>query len=190
MNCLSLNADNLRNKLEELSTLVYIHNPDIIMVQELLPKNSEILPSTSQYTLEGYELFANEDSWERGVAIYIKNDIKATKIDSSTLIRQGKESVWVEVRLKNNDKLIVGSMYRSPNASRESSMELFGQMRCISDTQPSHLLIAGDFNLPDIDWELESSPNSLSNLSNIFMENYRDCFLYQHVMAPTHHRPG
>ena len=57
-------------------------------------------------------------------------------------------------------------------------------------THLSHLLIAGDFNLPDIDWELESSPNSLSNLSTIFMENYRDCFLYQHVMAPTHHRPG
>ena len=91
---------------------------------------------------------------------------------------------------KNNDKLLMGSVYRSPSAPREASLELFEQIRRISDSQPSHLLITGEFNLPDIDWELESSPNSLTNLGTIFMECYRDCFLYQHVMAPTHHRHG
>ena len=183
---MSLNADNLRNKLDELSTLTYIHNPDVILVQELLPKNSGIPHSTTQYSLDGHNLFTNEKSWKRGVAIYIKNDIKAIQLNNSA-IGQGEESVWTEVRLKNNDKLLIGSVYRSPSAKREASLELFDQ---ISDSQPSHLLITGDFNLPDIDWELESSPNSLTNLGTIFMECYRDCFLYQHVMAPTHHRHG
>ena len=172
-----------------MNQLTYIHNPDVILVQELLPKNSGIPHSTTQYSLDGYNLFTNEKSWKRGVAIYIKNDIKAIQLDNSA-IGQGEESVWTEVRLKNNDKLLIGSVYRSPSATREASLELFDQIRRISDSQPSHLLITGDFNLPDIDWELESSPNSLTNLGTIFMECYRDCFLYQHVMAPTHHQHG
>ena len=189
LNCMSLNADNLRNKLDELSTLTYIHNPDVILVQELLPKNTGIPHSTTQYSLDGYNLFTNEESWKRGVAIYIKNDIKAIQLDNSA-IGQGEESIWTEVCLKNNDKLLIGSVYRSPSATRKASLELFDQIRRISDSQPSHLLITGDFNLPDIDWKLESSPNSLTNLGTIFMECYRDCFVYQHVMAPTHHRHG
>ena len=179
---MSLNADNLRNKLDEPSTLTYIHNPDVILVQEFPPKNSGIPYSTTQYSLDGYNLFTNEKSWKRGVAIYIKNDIKATQLNNST-IGLGEESVWAEVRLKCNDKLLMGSVYRSPSATRETSLELFDQIRCISDSQPSHLLIPGDFNLPDINLELESSPNSPTNLGTIFMECYRDCFLYQHVMA-------
>ena len=109
------------------------------------------------------------------------------QLDNSA-IGQGEESVWTEVRLKNNDKPLIGSVYHSPRAIREASLELFDQIRRISNSQPSHLLITGDFNLPDIDWELESSPNSLTNLGTIFIECYRDCFLYQHAMAPTHHR--
>ena len=93
---MSLNADNLRNKLDELSTLTYIHNPDVILVQELLPKNSGIPHSTTQYSLDSYNLFTNEKSWKRGVAICIKKDIKAIQLDNST-IGQGEESVWIRI---------------------------------------------------------------------------------------------
>ena len=189
LDCIRLNADNLRNKLDELSMLTYKYNPDVILVQELLPKTSGIPHNTTQFCLGGYNLFTNEKSWKRVLAIYIKNDIKATQLDNS-IIGQREESVWAEVRLKNNDKLLIGSVYRSPSATREASLELFDQIQHISGSQPSHLLITGDLNLPDINWELESSPNSLTNLGTIFMECYRDGFLYQHVMAPTHHWHG
>ena len=81
-------------------------------------------------------------------------------------------------------------MYRLPSATKETSLELKDQIRRISNSKPSHLLITGDFNLPDIDWELQFSPSSLNILGTIFMECYWDCFLCQHVMVPTHHWQG
>ena len=43
LNCMSLNADNLRNKLDELSTLTYIHNPDVIWSKNSCPRTVESL---------------------------------------------------------------------------------------------------------------------------------------------------
>ena len=46
----------------------------------------------------------------------------------------------------------------------------------------------GDFNYPDIDWELESCNRGLSHPASLFLECTRDCFLTQLVKMPTHYR--
>ena len=47
------------------------------------------------------------------------------------------------------------------------------------------VLIAGDFNYKEIDWEMEYAPHPQD-----FVETLEDCFLYQHVTEPTRYREG
>ncbi len=79
LTCLSTNADNLRNKLAELNHVISLHNPDIIAVQEVFPKNSKVAPDKVTYEINGYELFLGDNTEKRGVALYIKDDIKANE---------------------------------------------------------------------------------------------------------------
>ena len=51
----------------------------------------------------------------------------------------------------------------------------------------THLLIMGDFNYLDIDWENWSS-NDIT--SRKFIETVQDAYLFQHITKPTRHREG
>ena len=53
----------------------------------------------------------------------------------------------------------------------------------------SHLLIAGDFNLPGIDWENDYIEHNEDHLTE-FINSVQNCFLFQHVKFPTRYRPG
>ena len=67
-----------------------------------------------------------------------------------------EESVWCEVRLRNNDKLLVGCIYRSPNSGHENNTQLNKLIVEVAKIQTyTHLLIGGDLNYPGIDWQSE-----------------------------------
>ena len=55
---------------------------------------------------------------------------------------------------------------------------------------PSHLLIAGDFNIPQIKWTtgLCSAPDS--HHSHKFLSAVHDCLLFQHITHPLMFRDG
>ena len=49
--------------------------------------------------------------------------------------------------------MLVGSIYRSPNSSRENNRLLLEQLERANDIAgENRVLIMGDFNIPDIDW--------------------------------------
>lgn len=55
--------------------------------------------------------------------------------------------------------------------------------------KPSHLLMLGDFNYPSIHWKGgETGIDNPNNITNMFIESVRDCYLYQHVEKPTRSR--
>ena len=103
-------TDNLRNKLQELNTQVYTYNPDVIAVQEILPKNISDVITESILNIDRYELFTNEkQGWKRGVALYIRKGICASELNLSNKF---EESTWVEIiKLRGGDKLIIGCVY-------------------------------------------------------------------------------
>ena len=53
------------------------------------------------------------------------------------------------------------------------------------------LVIVGDFNLPHLCWD-ENGPHLIENdnLSNAFVECYRNTYMYQHQHFPTRHVPN
>lgn len=87
------------------------------------------------------------------------------------------ESLFCLVSLKNCD-VYVGVCYNSPNSSDEEVAEL---LRLINNIGNKNVLLMGDFNYPNIDW------NTLNTDSrgSLFLEATLDSFLTQHVHFPT-----
>ena len=113
LQCICVNADNLLCKRDELVSIVELYAPDIICVTEFAPKKSATPVQDSELQLEGYNHFSNINSFKRGVIIYVSQKLCMNPVDADL---EFDESVWVEVKLKGEDKLLVGCIYRSPNS--------------------------------------------------------------------------
>ena len=87
----------------------------------------------------------------------------------------------------DNDRLLVGAVYRSPNGNIQNDTKLNENLKAITDSR-SHILVMRDFNHPEIDWKNSLSPPEGSHKATRFMEAVRDAFLHQHVTSPTHVR--
>ena len=114
----------------------------------------------------------------------VNKDLKAT---TSLIQADFGESAWCEIPLDRNERVLVGCIYRSPNSSILNDENLNTFLHMASSFQ-SHLLLAGDFNHPEINWREGISPRDPNHKATLFLEAVRDAFLYQHVQNPTHYR--
>jgi len=163
-----------------------IKNPDLILISEILPKAPNPIIHSALFAIPRYFLYLNFDpdciSNIRGVSLFISQSITASQVifnDASDYI----EHVWVKIKMRGSDTLLVGCIYHSPSKlisdSISSLCDLLGQLGGYS-----HLLICGDFNLKDITW--------LDYCGNTYIEPFLDMidnlFLFQHVTEPTRYR--
>ena len=126
----------------------------------------------------------------RGTAIYVKNDIPS--VEMKILDSTYKDSIWVEILLNKTESLLCGCIYRSKNDKDEminSLEELEKVLSAAVEMKKSHLIIAGDFNLKGINWEIDFAEDKQHHLQE-FINVLHDNFLYQHARQPTHHRLG
>ena len=174
-----------QTKKVELENYVQQNSPDIIALSEVLPKNSIFDVNNEVFALRGYSLFCSDLTQGRGVILYIKDSIPAIDIDQD---RNIQESTWCKINLSGGDNIIIGCVYRSPNSTHENNRSLFEALQVISGNNPSHLLILGDFNIKEIDWNNMSSAENENHIATQFLECIKDCFLFQHVREPTRYR--
>ena len=138
--------------------------------------------------MKNYDLCSNIDCAKRGVLIYAAKSLKMNPLNFNH-VATFEESVWVEIKLKGKDKLLVGCVYRSPNSSTDNNSRLISSIETISSlNEYSHLLICGDFNLPEIDWEGERTSVSMNHVASRFLEGVKNSYLSQHILKPTHFR--
>ena len=185
------NIDSLLNKRAELSHLLLQKDIDVFILCEVLPKFVKYQVQPSEISFENYDCFTNcfTDNVHRGVAIYAKKRLSAQQVCLAINDAKAKESVWVEVKLMEGDNLLIGGIYRPPSNTAEEDKRLYETMLRQIEGR-SHVLLAGDFNQPDIDWKNETTPASMNNPATVFMEKFvRNSFLYQHIKEPTHFRP-
>jgi hypothetical protein len=98
-----------------------------------------------------------------------------------------EESVWAQIRLNNNDMLLLDCIYKSPSSSPENLDELSKLLTTVSKEKKfSHIMVMGDFNFPKIDWKIWSTKGDKN--SENFVESIRDSYLSQHVMEHTRMR--
>lgn len=188
LKCYYTNADSVFNKRAELVTAIAIHTPDVICITEAVPKNTRTKPQDSELQVEGYELFSNLERCKRGVLLYTADRLKAAQVTISNNF-DFDENVWVEIRLQEGDKLLMGCLYRSPNSDEANNAKMLTHLKINCERKDyTHMVVCGDFNLPDINWVEGTTPDNVTNKGYLFMECIRDCFLTQHVKKYTHRR--
>ena len=190
MVCWYTNADTLRNKIDELKLRLKFaeKKPEIIMINEVKPKNARYSLDEAEISLENYNIITkNIDSNDgRGVAVYVRRGLSFAEVEMKT---EFMENLWISVKLKDNDTLLAGCIYRSPNSSAENNGKLRELISEASSSQHSHLMIAGDFNYPEINWHDWSTPgDNPSSEEFLFVEELRASYLYQHVEEATRGR--
>ena len=168
------NSDCLsQTKLVELSNFCDQNNLDIIAITEILPKFSLFQPEEKNYSLDGFDLFTSNLSQGRGCAIFVKQYLVATKVTFECNL---DESVWCQINLNNNDKLVIGYIYRNQNSTLKNNQNLYQLLNTVNNSHFSHILIIGDFNCKEIDWKQPSTSVNENHVSTQLIECIRDCF--------------
>ena len=116
------------NKMEDLRSMIADDVPDIIIITEVIPKAQKHPIHEPLLNLPGFEKFTNfkftEEnlgaSGKRGVAIYVneKLDTEIVNLRSSY-----DDHVWVKIKLRNNDSLLCGCIYRTPSKENGKVVE-------------------------------------------------------------------
>ena len=78
-----------------------------------------------------------------GIIIHAKDNLQAREISMKTTYR---ESLWVNVRLKDGEEALVGCVYRSPTNDQQQNRQLLQLIRKIGELKGTHKLMTGDFN--------------------------------------------
>ena len=184
--------------MEDLKLLIASNESDILMLTEVIPKRQVNPIEESQITLNGYVRHTNFEisdsnlgaSGIRGTAIFVKEELKGRKV---TIMNEFDDHVWIELQLKNNDKLLCGCIYRSPKKElqyiKDSTKKVCKVIQEATNMHPSHLLICGDFNYPEIDWIHESVVETTETIQP-FIDTIQSCYLLQHIFEPTRFRDG
>ena len=129
------------------------YNPDIIIGTEThldsSVNSSELFPSNYSVIRKD----RNFDNSKGGVLIAMKDDLigtHRTDLDSKC------EIVWVTIKIQGSKDVTIGAFYRSPQFgdTYDYMNELRESINKIKRTNNEQIWLAGDFNLPDIDWDL------------------------------------
>ena len=191
MRVLSLNFGSLPANKEAFWAMIDGCNPDMILGCETWLKGSV---SSSEIFPPGWGNVYRKDRYDGygGTPVAVKGDLISQEISLNTRV----EICAAEITVSHGPPLIVASVYRPPKQGdiANNYMDYLTQaLYELSNRYPSNTLwIAGDVNLPDIDWENDcikgnSYPHNLSNnflqctldigFEQWFGENLLDVFL-------------
>ena len=184
------NADCVLNKMDELEVVIQKQQPDFIIITEVFPKNEQAEDiDMNEFKLHGYQCFTSDlQNNARGVVIYGKQDLP---VNFCRELRNDdfKESVWCEIRI-DNEKLLLGAVYKSPSSDRVNQEKLFELIKKAANLGHNHMIVLGDFNFPEVDWKNWTVNGGEGIMAFKFVECVRDNFLFQHVLEDTRYRMG
>ena len=129
-----------------------------------------------QFSIPGFRCFRRDREGDKrggGVALLIRENVTAIQRED-TLVGSCNEAIWVKLRYR------LGLYYRPPNNQREVEELICQQImgRC----KNSRVVVMGDFNFPNIDWD-SFSARGLDEAE--FVQCVQECFLRQYVDSPT-----
>ena len=182
------NCDTLKNKNCELKFAIDSNDPDIIALSKVTPKNNCYILQKSEIEIKGYNSYISnfEDTNTRGVALYVKKCITSNQVE---IANAAKDTIWVEVTLEKEKKMIIGGIYRSPNNNKSNNTLLFETIYAASQINKDNILLMRDFNCSGVNWEdISITDQNTESLSFKLIETIRDCFLHQVIMENTRAR--
>ena len=145
-----------KNKQAELELFCQSEKPDIIFGTESHLDsdylNNEVFPTQ-------YKVFRRDrDKNGGGVFIAYKSDFIITEVEK-TIENTTNECLIAKLETTKNPPLYLVVFYRPTDNKEGALVELGKQLNFITNkNQLPHLIVAGDFNVPSINW----SNNSIS----------------------------
>ena len=117
--CLLINPQSILNKMSELTSLVKSFKPKIIAITETWCKDPI---SGVEICLLNYVLYRCDrcNTISGGVLLYIHETLQYVLCTPLNDVKIN-EAVCCTIQLKNNDKLLIGVVYCSPNYSFDNS---------------------------------------------------------------------
>ena len=140
-------------KFSELRYYIQVHSVDVIALTEVQPKVTSFQIASEIYQIEGYSLFSSDLNHGRGTLICIKEAIGATDFNITDTYQ---EYLWCKLSLASGDKLVISCIYRSPHWTAKIISKLYDMLINVCARNISHILILGDFNFKEIDWNFLS----------------------------------
>ena len=183
LTCMTMNCRSAKNKIADIAAVVDQYKPDIILgTESWLSSNIE----SNEIFPKGYKIFRKDrpdDCHGGGVFQAVKDDIIVThRSDLDT----DCEIIWTQCQLtdKKTKSLLFGSYYR-PNSTNVTSLDELDAslLKLGNSVHKNNIIVSGDFNAPDINWDTEYS--SQSPASDRLLEIIDDHDLSQHVKEPT-----
>ncbi|MES9880231.1 MAG: reverse transcriptase domain-containing protein [Sedimenticola sp.] len=185
--CYYTNAQSILNKVSEFSATIDSLKPYIIGITEswLKPDIND-----AEVKLNGYEMFRcdREATNGGGSLLYINNKFSSSPCEGMNSVGF-EDSIWRTVNVNSKVNILVGVVYRSPSSSAQNDSELLRLLQQTKSCQNvSHVLIMGDFNLPQIKWQELYVDGSDNSFASKFYDVTNDLFLIQHVQENTRFR--
>jgi len=108
---------------------------------------------------------------------------KTLPVIEQPLLFTDAEAVWAKLAFPRISPIYTCSFYRPPNTDITPLLQL-------NSSSPPNIVIAGDFNLPSINWSdngatILPSPSYGRELNSLCLELMDDCSLEQLVYQPT-----
>ncbi len=173
-----------KSKMNLLDVYLSKTAPNIICINEVLPKNSRFKAAANSYQINGYNLIAHSLNG-RGICIYARPNININVIDMGV---DFDECVWCSINGKDDDVLL-GCIYRSPASLENNDIKLCNMLIHALSLPYKDSIIIGDFNFANINWELKRA-TARSTSIDLFLDTINDLFLEQLVDEPTRVRIG
>ena len=182
LNIMYTNIDSLHNKIDELSLYMKLHNIDISLICETLPKNPTY--NENFFLIDGYKCLENNSG--RGVCIFYRETLI---IEEHKYINDMfSPSIYINV-LTSHKPLNLGLVYRSPNSDDAANNNLKNQLNFVNK-KLNNLIIMGDFNYPSIDWENMYCKKNEEHCDSKFLFEISNMKLQQLIESPTHYKPN
>ena len=118
--------------------------------------------------------------------VYIREGIKVVE---SNIEIDYEEYLMLEIQGNNSVKAIIGVLYRSPNSPPGNNLNLFKLLNTVVALYKCKILLLGDFNLPNIDWEsvtvIDKGTEEIRRVGSDMINWLLDNCLTQHISEPT-----
>ena len=178
-----VNIQSIMAKKTEWLELFSTIDPDIVIGNETW-LHPNILDN--EFTPQGYKTIRKDraDGYG-GTIILLKNSIISEELETAGA---DLELCATKVNMERSHPLIICSVYRAPNRDITYQEKLCTCLRSISEANPSaHIWVAGDFNLPDINWNCDSIQGNRNpvKVNEMLLNTVQDLDLDQIVKFPT-----
>ena len=177
--------------MNELRALAFELKPHIIAVTETWGKPSmdDLCFKIDNYMMYRTDRLNNRTSDAGGTLLYVYSKLGQRECRSLNRPVNGvpfDSSTWCWVTPESGKNVLVGCIYRSPSSlitNNDNFLKLINHANDVAGN--NRLLILGDFNVPNIDWQNYSTKPGARKIEKDFLETVTGNSMYQHVKENT-----